>query len=72
MYLMCRPRSTQACLDHLRPCFDHILTILLLYVQVQIQMDLLLDHLRKLLEEKGHAVVCVAEGAGQDLLFARE
>ena len=35
-------------------------------------MPLLLDHLRRLLDEKGHAVVCVAEGAGQDLLFKGE
>ncbi|GBF94971.1 phosphofructokinase [Raphidocelis subcapitata] len=37
--------------------------------EVKIDVDLLLSHMRRLLEEKGHAVVCVAEGAGQDLLY---
>jgi hypothetical protein len=45
-----------------RPPFD----------QVKIDMPVLLDYLARLLEEKGHAVVAVAEGAGQDLLYERE
>lgn len=38
--------------------------------EVPIDMPALLQHLRRLLDDRGHAVVCVAEGAGQDLLFA--
>lgn len=37
--------------------------------EVSIDLPLLLDHLGRLLEDRGHVVVCVAEGAGQDLLF---
>ena len=32
----------------------------------------LTSYLTTLLEKKGHAVVCVAEGAGQDLLDAED
>lgn len=35
-------------------------------------VPLLLEYLGRLLDERGHAVVCVAEGAGQELLFAGE
>ncbi|KAI8471140.1 MAG: phosphofructokinase family protein [Monoraphidium minutum] len=38
--------------------------------EVRIDMPALLEHLGQLLEDRGHAVVCVAEGAGQELLFA--
>jgi 6-phosphofructokinase len=31
-----------------------------------------LGYVRKIIEQKGHCVVCVAEGAGQDLLYPRE
>ena len=40
--------------------------------EVPIDVDALVAHLRRLLDERGHAVVAVAEGAGQDLLFERE
>jgi hypothetical protein len=39
-------------------------------LQVPIDEASLLRHLSGLLEGRGHAVVCVAEGAGQDLLFS--
>jgi hypothetical protein len=40
--------------------------------QVKINLPALLAYLNRLLEEKGHAVVCVAEGAGQELLYECE
>lgn len=36
--------------------------------EVPFKIEGVINHLRHLLEIKGHAVVCVAEGAGQDLL----
>ena len=36
--------------------------------EVSFRMDKLLAHVGQLLDTKGHAVVCVAEGAGQDLM----
>jgi hypothetical protein len=29
----------------------------------------MLSYLQQLLEERGHAVICVAEGAGQNLMY---
>ncbi len=36
--------------------------------EVEFNLDALVKHLSGILERKGHCVVCVAEGAGQDLL----
>ncbi|KIY99873.1 6-phosphofructokinase 7 [Monoraphidium neglectum] len=38
-------------------------------LHVKVDVPALLNHLRRLLDDRGHAVVCVAEGAGQHLLF---
>eukprot|EP00879_Flechtneria_rotunda_P016064 GHRR01016804.1.p1 GENE.GHRR01016804.1~~GHRR01016804.1.p1 ORF type:complete len:314 (+),score=95.07 GHRR01016804.1:953-1894(+) len=38
--------------------------------EVHFCIDKLRDHVKTILEKKGHCVVCVAEGAGQDILAA--
>ncbi|KAL4421968.1 hypothetical protein ABPG77_010991 [Micractinium sp. CCAP 211/92] len=36
-------------------------------VKVPFRLEAVLSHLEKILEERGHVVVCIAEGAGQEL-----
>ena len=38
--------------------------------EIPFELDLLLDYVAKTLDKKGHLVICVAEGAGQDVLGA--
>ncbi|KAI8470369.1 MAG: phosphofructokinase family protein [Monoraphidium minutum] len=38
--------------------------------EIKFEMGKLMDHVASVLDRKGHAVVCVAEGAGQDLFAA--
>ncbi len=39
--------------------------------EVPFTLEKLLAHVEKILKAKGHCVVCVAEGAGQNLLQVR-
>lgn len=36
--------------------------------EIDFDLDQLVKHLASIVDRKGHCVVCVAEGAGQDLL----
>lgn len=40
--------------------------------EVSFRLDKLLQYLKEILDSKGHCVVCIAEGAGQDILAAGE
>ena len=38
--------------------------------EIPFELDLLIEYVAKTLDKKGHVVICVAEGAGQDVLGA--
>ena len=43
---------------------------MVLIPEIPFELDLLIAYVAKTLEKKGHIVICVAEGAGQDVLGA--
>ena len=43
---------------------------MVLIPEIPFELDLLIDYVDKTLAKKGHIVICVAEGAGQDVLGA--
>ena len=36
--------------------------------EVKFELDVLTDYVKEVLKRKGHCVVCIAEGAGQDIV----